>query len=351
MILTEKKLISAAGKKLKSPVTKALKLKGDASDRDYFRLWVGKKPETVIAMVNNSSFAGDFPFIAINKFFLENSIRVPEIRDIDYDSGVIYLSDCGDISMEKLLSGLRPEEYRKPYEKCIDELIKIHNIQEPSSCPVISGSFFDFDKLMRELDFFLEHTVRNFMGVNMDKQDSSSLKYLFSRICSILEKEPRVVTHRDYHSRNIFFSKGEVFILDFQDARMGPRQYDLCSLLKDSYSELPEQTVRGLIRYYLDKSRCPCPDIGRFTRIFYIMAFQRNLKAAGTFGYLSAVKNRKDYAKYLPRTFKYIWDYSKNYDELREAAEILKKYIGRISPNLRENEGKPKKITMGGNNK
>ncbi|MCK9555290.1 phosphotransferase [bacterium] len=327
MSLTEKELISAAKKTLQHPVARSVRLKGDASDRNYFRLWVNGSPETIIAMVNNSPFDHNLPFITINRFFLENSIRVPEIIDIDYNSGIIYLSDCGDISMEKFLSGLHPGEYSEPYKKCIDELIKIHNLRESPDCPVIFANSFDFNKLMQELDFFLTHTVRNLLGITIGKKDLFSMESLFSRICRILENEPGVVTHRDYHSRNIFFKKGRAFILDFQDARMGPRQYDLCSLLKDSYFNLPEETVDELILYYLDRSGLKNPDTGHFTRIFYIMSFQRNLKAAGTFGYLSTVKNKKSYERFLPRTFEYIWSYSKKYDELKEAAEILRKYI------------------------
>ena len=40
-------------------------------------------------------------------------------------------------------------------------------------------------------------------------------------------------------------------MIDFQDARMGPDTYDLVSLLRDSYVDLPEQTVDELIAYFL----------------------------------------------------------------------------------------------------
>ncbi|MEA3346802.1 MAG: phosphotransferase, partial [Candidatus Auribacterota bacterium] len=159
------------------------------------------------------------------------------------------------------------------------------------------------------------------------KKDLRILLQRFSDICGILEREPKVVTHRDYHSRNIFLKDGKIYVLDFQDARLGPRQYDLCSLLRDSYFPLPSQSIERLIYYYLDKSGIPSSEFARFFKIFDIMSFQRNLKAAGTFGYMSVIKNKKTYAKYLPRTFDYIWDYSSDHDELKEAAEILKKYI------------------------
>ena len=66
---------------------------------------------------------------------------------------------------------------------------------------------------------------------------------------------PRVLAHRDYHSRNVMVigsakSPGHrnLRVLDFQDARMGNVFYDLASLLRDSYVTLPEDAV-GDLRY------------------------------------------------------------------------------------------------------
>ena len=42
-----------------------------------------------------------------------------------------------------------------------------------------------------------------------------------------LAAEPRVLCHRDYHSRNLMLHDGRLCIIDFQDARMGPDTYDL----------------------------------------------------------------------------------------------------------------------------
>ena len=59
-----------------------------------------------------------------------------------------------------------------------------------------------------------------------------------------LAAEPRVLCHRDYHSRNLMLHDGRLYIIDFQDARMGPDTYDLVSLLRDSYVDLAERAGR-----------------------------------------------------------------------------------------------------------
>ena len=42
-----------------------------------------------------------------------------------------------------------------------------------------------------------------------------------------------------------------LYIIDFQDARMGPDTYDLASLLRDSYVDFTEERVDELIRGFL----------------------------------------------------------------------------------------------------
>ena len=66
-----------------------------------------------------------------------------------------------------------------------------------------------------------------------------------------LAAEPRVLCHRDYHSRNLMLHDGRLYIIDFQDARMGPDTYDLVSLLRDSYVDLTEAQVDELIAFFL----------------------------------------------------------------------------------------------------
>src|SRR5438876_543231 len=82
---------------------------------------------------------------------------------------------------------------------------------------------------------------------------------------------PAVLCHRDYHSRNLMLHEAQLYIIDFQDARMGPDTYDLVSLLRDSYVDLPEHTVDELIAYFLALKGVPGPDPA-FRRRFDVMA-------------------------------------------------------------------------------
>jgi len=41
--------------------------------------------------------------------------------------------------------------------------------------------------------------------------------------------------HRDFQSKNLMIKNEQIFVIDFQGARLGPPSYDLASLLFDPY--------------------------------------------------------------------------------------------------------------------
>ena len=88
-----------------------------------------------------------------------------------------------------------------------------------------------------------------------------------------------------------------------QDARLGLLQYDLVSLLQDSYVSLPDDLIDKMKRYYAEGAE---ERLGRslpveeFERTYRLMTIQRSLKAAGSFAFLDCVKKKNRYLQYLP---------------------------------------------------
>src|SRR4029079_7878980 len=102
----------------------------------------------------------------------------------------------------------------------------------------------------------------------------------------------------------MILSNGDLYIIDFQDARMGPDTYDLVSLLRDSYVDLPEQTVSELMAYFLALKGVRETE-QTFRERFHLMALQRNLKALGTFGYQTTARRNPVYIQYIPSTLRH----------------------------------------------
>jgi aminoglycoside/choline kinase family phosphotransferase len=185
---------------------------------------------------------------------------------------------------------------------------------------------FDVEKLTWELDFFIKHFIEAYRGIVIPTASREELRAEFAVVIAMLAGEPRVLCHRDYHSRNLMLHKSELYIIDFQDARMGPDTYDLVSLLRDSYVDLPEPTVSELLAYFL-ALKGQSGDDSAFRRRFDIMALQRNLKALGTFGYQTTARRNPVYIQYIPRTLRYVRDNLENLPEFARIRELLAAHV------------------------
>ena len=148
-----------------------------------------------------------------------------------------------------------------------------------------------------------------------------------------LAAEPRVLCHRDYHSRNLMLHDGSLYIIDFQDARMGPDTYDLVSLLRDSYVDITDASVDDLIAYFLalKTATAPQPTRDEFRRRFDLMALQRNLKALGTFGYQTITRRNTVYIQYIPRTLRYAKTNLEKYPRFARLREILAPHVEELA--------------------
>jgi aminoglycoside/choline kinase family phosphotransferase len=79
----------------------------------------------------------------------------------------------------------------------------------------------------------------------------------------------------------------KIYWIDFQDARLGSPVYDLASLLFDAYVPITDAFRKNLVQVY--QSRLSIYSVAqelnwnRFEEELYLMAYQRTLKAAGSF--------------------------------------------------------------------
>ena len=183
---------------------------------------------------------------------------------------------------------------------------------------------------MWELDFMLEHYVRGLKKSSLNKRETGEVRRHFLSLSETLASQEPTFTHRDYHSRNLMAKDGRLILLDFQDARMGPCQYDLVSLLRDSYVHLEDGFRNEMIEHYIkQKEKEETRPVNRqeFYRIFDWMSIQRNLKALGTFAYQSVVKGNHRYLEYIPVTLAYVRQTLNTRPDLGELRQTLIKFL------------------------
>ena len=293
------------------------RLAGDASDRTYYRLSFRDKnvfPKTVILMKLAKPFnESESDIIALQRFLSSCRLRVPEIYLTKPERGFIYIEDCGDKLLADCAAKADKSELMKLYMKAIDMLlvIQIEGTMKMEPGNPAGKRKFDTDKYMAELRHTARYFIKGYRARQLKQDDEERLENFFMRLVSPIEKEPMLFTHRDYHSRNILIKGGILYLLDYQDGRMGPRHYDLASLLYDSYIKLSDNARLSLINYYLDRWKVAAKskiDEKPFYAMLKRVSLQRSLKALGTFGYQAVEKQNRFYLQFVPDTIGYIRD-------------------------------------------
>jgi hypothetical protein len=185
---------------------------------------------------------------------------------------------------------------------------------------------FDLEKLSWELHYFEKHFLEGHRRCNLSVEDRSTLGETFHRLAEEIASWPRVLCHRDFHSRNLMLHRGRLYWIDFQDARMGPATYDLASLLRDSYVDLDEEFVAARAEEF--RARALSHETREtFLRRFELMSIQRNLKALGTFGYMATVRSNPVYLPYIPRTLANTRRNLARYPELLPLWRVLRAHL------------------------
>ncbi len=281
-------------------------LAGDASSRRYYRATAGDD-SWVIMRWDPVTDPEKYPFISIQKHLMEHKIDVPTIRNADYTTGLYLLEDLGDLTLERKFWENQYQENVLPFYKVtIDKLAILHrlslNDKNKSQCTAYKVRF-DTEKFKWELNYTLTYLFKTFLNQSIKNEDQ--LQAEFEQLSKTLADAPAVLTHRDFHSRNLMIKNNKIYFIDFQDARMGPPQYDLVSLLHDSYVRLSAESKSVLLDYYLQmfpEALTMYSTQQNFMHFYQLQTLQRCFKACGTFAAIHAQRGDNRYLKYLPHT-------------------------------------------------
>jgi N-acetylmuramate 1-kinase len=285
------------------PGARAETLVADASTRRFHRLFL-EGGATRVVMDYGSPFDDETDDVRLARLFERAALPVAQVFDVLPAAGALVLEDLGDVTLEVALSADAPGAPPARGD-LYDAAVRLAASIATRGSAVLAesdrsaGPALDAERFLFEMNFFLEHYVGGFLG---RPEAANALRAGVESLALEVAAHPRVLCHRDYHSRNIMVrATGKLALVDIQDARWGPDTYDLASLLRDAYVDLGELEVDRLVHLYGSALRSPLSDSGLRNR-FDIVAAQRMIKALGTFGYQIAVLGRQRYKSAVPRT-------------------------------------------------
>ncbi len=281
-----------------SPDFQVTPLAGDGSPRPFFRVHVTGR-SFVLLSEPNWTLSKDYP--AHQACLKKAGIAVPGFFAINTQLGALLMEDLGDELLQSRL--LSDKSAKMPWlEKCAALLAKLHGATFPVRTDLpVSTRRFDAKKYFEEFQFTFEHLHKGLLKQGEIPPEILEETRVFTR--EIERFQPEVFSHRDYHTRNVLVFKDELVLIDFQDARLGPAEYDLASLFYDAYIPLNESERETLLAVYKTA-------LGHFPLAAQIdwhllpqrldqIAFQRTVKAAGSFASFFTRYQKKTHLPYL----------------------------------------------------
>ncbi len=260
---------------------------GDASFRRYFRL-TGADGRRAILMDAPPPHEDPKPFLNVASYLCQHGFHAPEIYAQDLERGLVVIEDFGDVRMREYLDDY-PDTERDVYRAAIDTLIRLHDL-ETARVPE-----YDDAAYLQEVNLLIEWYMPA-MGLSFDQNEYEKL---WADLLASLRGGGRSVTVlRDYHAENIMLlENGEQGIIDFQDALVGHRAYDLVSLLQDARRDVSPDLEAEMLAYYQQQS-----DVGsEFGHHYALLGAQRNIKIIGIFTRLWKRDGKPRYLDFLPR--------------------------------------------------
>lgn len=326
---------------LGEPVAGIQKLFGDASYRTYYRVSTQNGSSFVLMtmpegkmgvseeITNLKEQPAELPFINVQKFLKKLGLPVPAIHHFSKEEGWLVLEDLGDVKFFDVVHNAEPKEQLRWYKKVIDLLVVLQNKTRRMTHDARRMTCIAFERSFNAtlFNWEFEHFWEYFWETGDQRPETKDQKIFKTETRKITEelcKLPQGFTHRDYQSRNLMVRDGEILILDFQDALLGPKVYDLVCLLRDSYVDLTPH-LDEFLAYYCQKGG---EDAKTFRRAFDLQTVQRKLKDSGRFVFIDRVKKNPNFLPFIPTSMGYVRQSLERLPEYQGLYAMLKKYVG-----------------------
>ena len=276
------------------------KIKGDASDREFFR-----SRNSILIFSKKNKFKNLLVYDCINKILNNHKILSPKLLKNNYTKNSIEITDLGKISVRNILN---KENQYNFYKKIIDILIKFKKIKN-TKIKNFNGKYYSMKKynykdLYEEADLFNTWYTPYYNKKLTKPNKRKIIRKIIKNLISKIKLSNNIFVHRDFHVSNMMYKNNKIYLIDNQDAVIGNPAYDLASLIDDVRYKSSYLLKKKIYLYFLQKNKKI--DKKSFLNDFLILSVLRNLKILGIFTRLAKRDKKKNYLKLIPYTWKLI---------------------------------------------
>jgi aminoglycoside/choline kinase family phosphotransferase len=256
--------------------------------------------------VTSGAVRDRWPFLEVRDLLATRGVQVPTIVGEHCEDGFIVLEDLGDETLAVFLSrepGAKEAIYRRAVRDLALAQSALARLPDES---VVATRAFDEALLLWEIDHYREWALEA-RGTTLPDADRAAWDAIADRLARRVAEMPRTFVHRDYQSRNLMVKRNggrdpDLVWIDFQDALLGPRVYDLVALLGDSYQTFERDFIEARLDDYAIARGLDAEERVALGREFDLVTVQRKLKDAGRFVFIDRKKGNPDFLKFVEPT-------------------------------------------------
>ena len=275
-------------------------LPGDASARRYLRL----EGAGLLLMEDRTDPVGFAAFLRIARHLNTLGLSAPRVIGADPAVGLALIEDFGLTTYSAQLA--RGVDEEKLYRLATDALLHLHG---HSLAADVTAPEYDLATLLDELSIFSQW----FLGALRPDEDvagfDQEFRTLWAKALEPLKNAPQTLVLRDFHVDNLMELEGRGGIqrcglLDFQDAVLGPAEYDLVSLLQDARRDLSDGLEAKMLAHYIERAPEHAGGADTIAHRYHLLGAQRHTRIAGVFMRLAKRDGKPGYLTFMPRVLR-----------------------------------------------
>jgi N-acetylmuramate 1-kinase len=246
-----------------------------------------------------------WPFLEVRDLLAAHGVRVPRLIAEACEDGLLLVEDLGETLAQHLIHS--PGDREQLYRLAVRDLSRARReLRDLPADSVVRDRAFDRELLSWELEHFRAWALEA-QGIELCAGDRAIFDDAAEYLTATISGLPRGFVHRDYQSRNLMVVRepgGTTSLgwIDFQDALLGPRVYDLVALLGDSYQAFTPDFVSARLADFSDGLGLSAGERPELEREFSLVMVQRKLKDAGRFVYLDRELGNPSFLRFVSPT-------------------------------------------------
>jgi hypothetical protein len=226
-------------------------------------------------------------------------INAPEIYAADGAQGLVLMQDFGSRNIGALLdAGEKPLPY---FLRATDVLAKLHREFDPKLTENLGLPLFDTALFTSQSELFLDAYFPVVIGREASDEERKDFCAAWKAVLRPLETMPKSLMLRDVMPDNLMdLPDGELGVLDFQDAGIGPIAYDLASLCEEVRRDGGFALLPDVIAHYREGAQNPVSE-SDLLRACTILSAQRHMRILGIIARLSFKTGQCEKFAFFPR--------------------------------------------------